>query len=128
MVEMRLKNSNKDLAVVVTNIKHCEEMKLAFKQMKLITKGTTGGVVREILVFNPIPLKSPALYDQVIANLDFEHAEPYTVLDDQDEEEMVKCIGELGTSEGAAEVLDGNFDPNQFDNLLAVNYWIKHNI
>eukprot|EP00957_Ditylum_brightwellii_P090662 6904945-Ditylum_brightwellii.AAC.1 len=64
IVAMRLKNSNGDLAAVVTNTKHCEEMKLAFKQMKPITKGPMGEVVREIHVPNPTPLKSLALYDQ----------------------------------------------------------------
>eukprot|EP00957_Ditylum_brightwellii_P120895 9220547-Ditylum_brightwellii.AAC.1 len=37
-------------------------------------------------------------------------------------------IGENGTGHGVKEILDGNFGPNQFDNLSAVNYWIKHNL
>eukprot|EP00957_Ditylum_brightwellii_P054939 4163596-Ditylum_brightwellii.AAC.1 len=44
------------------------------------------------------------------------------------QDEMLKYIGELGKGEGVAEIPDGKFDPNQFDNLPAVNYWIKHNI
>eukprot|EP00957_Ditylum_brightwellii_P070203 5333222-Ditylum_brightwellii.AAC.1 len=54
MVALGLKNSNRDLAAVVTNIKHCEEMKMAFKQMKPITNETTGEVVREIHVLIPL--------------------------------------------------------------------------
>eukprot|EP00957_Ditylum_brightwellii_P058771 4455565-Ditylum_brightwellii.AAC.1 len=37
-------------------------------------------------------------------------------------------IGEFGTSNGAQQILDGNFDATNFDNLPAVNYWIKHHI
>eukprot|EP00957_Ditylum_brightwellii_P087820 6687937-Ditylum_brightwellii.AAC.1 len=44
MAKMRLKDSDRDLAEVIKNIKHCEEMKLSFKQMKPITRGATGGV------------------------------------------------------------------------------------
>eukprot|EP00957_Ditylum_brightwellii_P171742 13074405-Ditylum_brightwellii.AAC.1 len=41
-----------------------EEMKQAFQQMKPITKGVTGGVVRELLVPNPDALSCPATYDE----------------------------------------------------------------
>eukprot|EP00957_Ditylum_brightwellii_P197876 15074432-Ditylum_brightwellii.AAC.1 len=41
---------------------------------------------------------------------------------------MQDYIGEFGTERGAQEILDGKFDPNQFENLPAVNYWIKHNL
>eukprot|EP00957_Ditylum_brightwellii_P091636 6977513-Ditylum_brightwellii.AAC.1 len=37
-------------------------------------------------------------------------------------------IGEFGTEQGAQEILDGQFDPNQFENLPAVNFWIKNNL
>eukprot|EP00957_Ditylum_brightwellii_P183601 13984575-Ditylum_brightwellii.AAC.1 len=41
---------------------------------------------------------------------------------------MQDYIGENGTGIGAKEILDGNFDPNNFDNLPAVNHWIKYNL
>eukprot|EP00957_Ditylum_brightwellii_P199215 15186636-Ditylum_brightwellii.AAC.1 len=37
-------------------------------------------------------------------------------------------IGKFGTSNRAQEILDGEFDPTNFDNLPAENYWIKHHI
>eukprot|EP00957_Ditylum_brightwellii_P054803 4153025-Ditylum_brightwellii.AAC.1 len=42
--------------------------------------------------------------------------------------DMQDYIGEHRTGEGAREILAGNFDPNSFDNLSAVNYWIKNNL
>eukprot|EP00957_Ditylum_brightwellii_P145517 11079943-Ditylum_brightwellii.AAC.1 len=41
---------------------------------------------------------------------------------------MQDYIGENRTEKGAKEILEGNFDPSKFDNLLAVNYWIKNNL
>jgi hypothetical protein len=41
---------------------------------------------------------------------------------------MKDYIGENGTGQGAKEILDGNFDPNKFNNPPAVNYWIKHHL
>eukprot|EP00957_Ditylum_brightwellii_P203668 15335690-Ditylum_brightwellii.AAC.1 len=41
---------------------------------------------------------------------------------------MQDYIGEFGTERAAQEILDGKFDLNQFKNLPAVNFWIKHNL
>eukprot|EP00957_Ditylum_brightwellii_P144556 11011468-Ditylum_brightwellii.AAC.1 len=41
---------------------------------------------------------------------------------------MQEYIGENGTGLGAKEILDGDFDPNKYENLPAVNYWIKNNL
>eukprot|EP00957_Ditylum_brightwellii_P025752 1948071-Ditylum_brightwellii.AAC.1 len=41
---------------------------------------------------------------------------------------MQEYIGENGTELGAKEILDGDFDPNEYENLPAVNYWIKNNL
>eukprot|EP00957_Ditylum_brightwellii_P075803 5761211-Ditylum_brightwellii.AAC.1 len=41
---------------------------------------------------------------------------------------MKECIGENGTGQGAKEILEGKFNPNKFNNLPAVNYWIKHHL
>eukprot|EP00957_Ditylum_brightwellii_P184443 14048483-Ditylum_brightwellii.AAC.1 len=148
---MRLKNLDGDLAVVIKNIKHCKEMKLSFKQMKPITKGVTGEVVSKIHVLNPTSILSPAVYNSVIHSLAFEKLETYTVLDDQDmvmsrlvarnklhlhqafdtpfaQEDMLRYIGKLGTGQGVEDILNADYNPSKFSNLLAVNYWVKQNI
>eukprot|EP00957_Ditylum_brightwellii_P052216 3959380-Ditylum_brightwellii.AAC.1 len=81
----QMKHRSGDLAVVIKNIKHCEEPKQAFQSMKPITKGITGGVVNELIVPNPEIFMSPAMYTDVITMLKFEHAVPYLMLDDQDD-------------------------------------------
>eukprot|EP00957_Ditylum_brightwellii_P203764 15336086-Ditylum_brightwellii.AAC.1 len=48
----RLKQNNGDMAAAIKNIQHCKELKQAFRNMKPITKGITGGVVNELLVPN----------------------------------------------------------------------------
>eukprot|EP00957_Ditylum_brightwellii_P109935 8385589-Ditylum_brightwellii.AAC.1 len=151
MAKKRLKDRKGDLAAVIQNIKHCEEMKQAFQQMKPITKGMTGGVVSKLIVPNPEVLISPAMYNEVLDTLHFQHVQPFEVLDDQDEVMLVLVrrnklhlhqafdtpftkrklkdyIGEFGMSRGAQAILDGQFDPNNFENLPTVNYWIKNNI
>eukprot|EP00957_Ditylum_brightwellii_P080042 6087273-Ditylum_brightwellii.AAC.1 len=80
-----MKGSNGDIAAIICNIKHCEELKQVFSHMKPITKGMTGGVVSEVHIPNPRPIPCPAIYDTVINYLAFDHNEPYKVLDDQDE-------------------------------------------
>eukprot|EP00957_Ditylum_brightwellii_P022790 1718633-Ditylum_brightwellii.AAC.1 len=80
-----LKDGKGDMAAVIQNIKHCKEIKKVFQQMKLITKGMTGDVVSELIVPNPEALSSPAMYDEVLDTLHFQHAQPFKVLDDQDE-------------------------------------------
>eukprot|EP00957_Ditylum_brightwellii_P119984 9156799-Ditylum_brightwellii.AAC.1 len=83
--------------------------------------------------------------------LNFEQTETYWTMDDQDEimltlikrnklhlnqafntpfarKELQDYIGENGTEKGVKEILEGKFNPNNFDNLPAVNYWIKNNL
>eukprot|EP00957_Ditylum_brightwellii_P050682 3842367-Ditylum_brightwellii.AAC.1 len=139
------------MAVTIKNIQHCEEVKQAFRNMKPITKGISGGVVDKLLVPNPEILSSSAIYSDVLATLDFVHAQPYITLDDQDEvmltliqrnklhlhqafdtpfakTEMQEYIGENGIGLGTKDILGGNFNSNNFNNLPAVNYWIKYNL
>eukprot|EP00957_Ditylum_brightwellii_P038387 2902009-Ditylum_brightwellii.AAC.1 len=71
MARSRLKGSKGDLAAVIQNIKHFEEMKHAFQQMTPVTKGITGGVVSKLLVPNPELLSSPAMHDEVLDSLQF---------------------------------------------------------
>eukprot|EP00957_Ditylum_brightwellii_P143569 10937809-Ditylum_brightwellii.AAC.2 len=91
------------------------------------------------------------MYPDIITKLEFEHAVPYLTMDNQDEvmSTLIKTnklylhqvfdtpfvkkgiqdyIGENGMEQGAKEILEGNFDPDDFDNLPAVNYWIKNNL
>eukprot|EP00957_Ditylum_brightwellii_P191485 14578418-Ditylum_brightwellii.AAC.1 len=60
-------------------------MKQAFKQMKPITKGILGGAVNTLLVPNPVALSSPAIYDNAVDSLKFQHTKPFIELNDQDE-------------------------------------------
>eukprot|EP00957_Ditylum_brightwellii_P160923 12251830-Ditylum_brightwellii.AAC.1 len=85
MAKRQLKDRKGNLAAVIQNIKHRKEMKEAFKQMKPITKGISGEVVKELLIPNPDALSCPATYDEVLESLQFKHAQPLVVLDDQDE-------------------------------------------
>eukprot|EP00957_Ditylum_brightwellii_P129317 9865187-Ditylum_brightwellii.AAC.2 len=85
MAKRQQKNRKGDLAAVIQNIKHCEEMKQVFQQMKPITKGIMVGVVSEFFMPNPEALISSAMYDEVLDSLKFQHEQPFKVLDDQDE-------------------------------------------
>eukprot|EP00957_Ditylum_brightwellii_P209856 15363557-Ditylum_brightwellii.AAC.1 len=82
MAQMQLKKRKGNLAAIIKNIKHCEELKLVFQQMKLITKGKTGGTVQVILVLNPKLLCSFTMYVEVLGSLKFQHEGPYMVMDD----------------------------------------------
>eukprot|EP00957_Ditylum_brightwellii_P205899 15345912-Ditylum_brightwellii.AAC.1 len=147
----RMTHNSGNLAMVIKNMKHCEELKQAFQSMKYITKGITGGVVKELIVPNPEMITTPAMYQEVIVTMVFEHAEPFLIMDDQDnmmltlikrnklhlhqafdtpfaKKEMQDYIGENRTEKGVKEILEGNFDPNNFDNLPAVSYGIKNNL
>eukprot|EP00957_Ditylum_brightwellii_P089222 6794607-Ditylum_brightwellii.AAC.1 len=59
-------------------------MKQVLQQMKSITKGITGGTISELLVPNPEALSSSAMYNDVLESLQFQHAQPFKALDDQD--------------------------------------------
>eukprot|EP00957_Ditylum_brightwellii_P038442 2905972-Ditylum_brightwellii.AAC.3 len=74
---MRLTDGKGGLAVVIKNIKHCEDMKPAFKQMKPITKGITGGAVNTILVPNPERISCTGMYSNVNCSLKFKCAETF---------------------------------------------------
>eukprot|EP00957_Ditylum_brightwellii_P022825 1721899-Ditylum_brightwellii.AAC.1 len=142
MMRIRLKDGKGDLVAVIQNIKHCDEMKQAFQQMKPITKGIMGGTASELLVPNPEALSSSAMYNEVLESLQFQHAQPFKVLNDQDKvmlalvrrnklhlhqsfdtpvakQDLRDYIGKFGTEQGAQEILDSQFDPNQFKNLPA---------
>eukprot|EP00957_Ditylum_brightwellii_P022341 1685857-Ditylum_brightwellii.AAC.1 len=104
-----MKKGKGNLATIIKNIKHCKELKLAFQQMKPITKRETGST--------------------------FQHEELYAVTDGQDEvmstliarnklllhqafvtpfatKEIQIFIGQFETGTEVKEILDGKFDPN----------------
>eukprot|EP00957_Ditylum_brightwellii_P028540 2155699-Ditylum_brightwellii.AAC.1 len=72
---------NTDIATIVKNIRHCEEVKHSFQLLHPISKGTQGGAVSSILV--PVELKSPAVYNNVVSNLRF--ASKWTLIEDDDD-------------------------------------------
>eukprot|EP00957_Ditylum_brightwellii_P014756 1112647-Ditylum_brightwellii.AAC.1 len=49
MTKMRMKDGKGELVATIKSIQHCKEMRVAFKQMKPITKGITGGNLKELL-------------------------------------------------------------------------------
>eukprot|EP00957_Ditylum_brightwellii_P012902 974918-Ditylum_brightwellii.AAC.1 len=135
----------------IKNIQHCEELKLAFTQMKPITKDETGGTVRDILALNKASIGSSAICNEVFGSLGYVHTEPYALMDDPDEvidalikhnklhlhqafgapftmKTMHDYVRNLGTGQGAQDILAGKFDPNIQENLPAVNFSIKHHL
>eukprot|EP00957_Ditylum_brightwellii_P143519 10933862-Ditylum_brightwellii.AAC.1 len=116
--------------------------------MKPSTKGITGEGVSKLWVPNLVALTRSAIYGKIIALLEFEHAQPFKVLDDKDEimstlvkqnklhlhqafdtsfakPDMKNYISEYGTAEGTKDIPAGNLNPNKFDNLPAVNFLIN---
>eukprot|EP00957_Ditylum_brightwellii_P137468 10480960-Ditylum_brightwellii.AAC.1 len=37
-------------------------------------------------------------------------------------------VGDDGLSAGATDILNGDFDPNESENIPAINHWLKHHI
>eukprot|EP00957_Ditylum_brightwellii_P040603 3073684-Ditylum_brightwellii.AAC.1 len=118
-------------------------MKLAFKQMKPITKGITDGSVSEIHVPNPLQISCSAMYDTIIDILRFHHAEPFIHINDPDkvmhhliERNQLHLQQAFNatfmtpeiTGKGTKDILAGDFDPNIQENLPTVNHWIKHHL
>eukprot|EP00957_Ditylum_brightwellii_P157227 11966290-Ditylum_brightwellii.AAC.1 len=115
--------------------------------MKHITKGVVGGTVSMIKVQHPI--NCDYIYPEVISSLQIQP--PWDPIINEDEVmhrllqqnqlhlsqtyetpfasgPLKDHIGEFGTSNGAQQILDSNFDTTNFENLPAVNYWIKYHI
>eukprot|EP00957_Ditylum_brightwellii_P207521 15353370-Ditylum_brightwellii.AAC.1 len=81
MATLLTNQQNTNIAMIVKNIRHREEVKHSFQLLRHISKGTQGGVVSSILV--PAELKSPAIYDDVSSSLCF--ASNWTSVEDDDE-------------------------------------------
>eukprot|EP00957_Ditylum_brightwellii_P197585 15053024-Ditylum_brightwellii.AAC.1 len=72
---------NTDIATIVKNIRHQEEVKHSFQLLRPISKGTQGGAVSSVLVSEE--LKSPAVYNNVVSNLCF--ASKWMLIEDDDD-------------------------------------------
>eukprot|EP00957_Ditylum_brightwellii_P096305 7334903-Ditylum_brightwellii.AAC.1 len=81
MATLMTTQKNTDIATIIKNIWHCEEIKHSFKISRPISKGAQGGAVSTILV--PNTLQSPCIYDGVVSSLQF--ATGWTSIVDKDE-------------------------------------------
>eukprot|EP00957_Ditylum_brightwellii_P054902 4161348-Ditylum_brightwellii.AAC.1 len=72
MAQMQLENNKTDIAIIIKNIRHREEVKSSFKILRSISKGQQGGAVSHILVREN--LESSSMYDEVLMGLGFQPA------------------------------------------------------
>eukprot|EP00957_Ditylum_brightwellii_P043156 3270377-Ditylum_brightwellii.AAC.1 len=138
MATLLINQQNTDIATIVKNIRHCEEVRHSFQLLCPISKGTQGGAVLSILV--PVELQSSALYDDILSSLRFASKRISVEDDDEVTARLLLCnklhlhqvwdtlfangplkeyIGEYGIGVGAQDILEGNFDPNLECNLPA---------
>eukprot|EP00957_Ditylum_brightwellii_P071928 5467008-Ditylum_brightwellii.AAC.1 len=69
MARHQTTHNNSDIAVIIKNIRHMEEVKNLFHLMKPIAKGEVGGTVS--CIKEPIPMESPAIYLETLFTLGF---------------------------------------------------------
>eukprot|EP00957_Ditylum_brightwellii_P140479 10703101-Ditylum_brightwellii.AAC.1 len=69
MAHDHITSDTADIATIVKNIRHREEVKTAFRLMCPIAKDKTGGTVSYIKA--PIPLNSPSVYPETLSGLGF---------------------------------------------------------
>eukprot|EP00957_Ditylum_brightwellii_P068333 5187377-Ditylum_brightwellii.AAC.1 len=136
-----------DIATIIKNIRHCEEVKRFFRILCSISKGQQGGKASHILVRDN--LANNSMYDKVSMGLGFQLA--WVPMDDDDQVmsallmwnklhlhrawetpctrgAIKDYLGEYGLGHGAKEILEGNFDSNIAANMPALNHWLQHNI
>eukprot|EP00957_Ditylum_brightwellii_P111112 8472648-Ditylum_brightwellii.AAC.1 len=65
-------HNNSEVATIIKNIRHREEVKTSFQLMKPIAKGTLGGTVSYIR--EPILIESPSIYPESLSTLGYEPA------------------------------------------------------
>eukprot|EP00957_Ditylum_brightwellii_P155289 11821602-Ditylum_brightwellii.AAC.1 len=147
MAQFNVTKNQTDIATIIKNIRHQEEVKSYFRMMRPISKGQQGGAVSHILVLDE--LDSSSMYDEVLKGLGFE---PTWIPIDDDDQVMSSLLvwnklhlhqawetpctrgaikdylGKFGLGQGAQDILEGHFDPNLAENLPALNYWHRHNI
>eukprot|EP00957_Ditylum_brightwellii_P119162 9089580-Ditylum_brightwellii.AAC.2 len=148
MTQIYTTSRNTNIATVIKNLQHCEEVQAAFSLLRCTAKGEVVGSISMLKIPDPIQNNS-ALYPEISSSLQFQP--PWREIDDMDEI-MTKLISQnklhlhqvwetpfaqgplkdyiddYGLGKGVTEIIEGNFDPNKSKNILAVNYWLKHNI
>eukprot|EP00957_Ditylum_brightwellii_P110267 8410140-Ditylum_brightwellii.AAC.1 len=80
MAQMQVENKKTDIATIIKNIRHCEEVKSSFRILRSISKGQQGSTVSHILVRDN--LASNSMYDEVSMGLGFQPA--WVPMDDDD--------------------------------------------
>eukprot|EP00957_Ditylum_brightwellii_P029293 2214169-Ditylum_brightwellii.AAC.1 len=148
MAQLYTTNNNINIATIIKNIKHREEVHRAFASLHYAAKGKQAGCVSHIEI--PYHIQNNAvMYEETIADWSFQH--PWKEVDDSNDimDHLITCnklhlhqawktslangplkenVGEYALGQGANEILEGGFDPNKSKNIPAVNYWLKHNI
>eukprot|EP00957_Ditylum_brightwellii_P018684 1403839-Ditylum_brightwellii.AAC.1 len=81
MATLLTNQQNTDIATIIKNIRHREEVRHSFQLLRPISKGTQGDAVSSILV--PAKLQSLLLYDDVLSSLRF--ASKWISVEDDDE-------------------------------------------
>eukprot|EP00957_Ditylum_brightwellii_P118075 9004856-Ditylum_brightwellii.AAC.1 len=81
MARLQILNTNNNIATIIKNIQHREEVKASFKMIRPIVKKEQGGAVSHIKV--PAPLESSATYAPALENLQIQHA--WHIIDDENE-------------------------------------------
>eukprot|EP00957_Ditylum_brightwellii_P104328 7946634-Ditylum_brightwellii.AAC.1 len=143
MAQMQAENNNTDIATIVKNIRHREEVKNSFRILCSISKGQQGSKVSHILVRDN--LVNTSMYDEVTTGLGFQPA--WVPMDDNDrvmsallkrnklhlhqawetpctQGAIKDYLGEYGLGHEAKEILEGKFYPNLAANMLAFNHWL----
>eukprot|EP00957_Ditylum_brightwellii_P183070 13944483-Ditylum_brightwellii.AAC.1 len=147
MVCLQTTNNKSDIATIIENIRHHEEVKSSFQLMCPIAKGEVGGTVSDMR--ESVPVKIPSVYPKTLSVLGYDHVCRDIYDDDEVMSKSLICnklhlnqawdtlcaqgplwdyIGKYGLGFGVEGILNGNFDPNQSENLPVINHWLKHNI
>eukprot|EP00957_Ditylum_brightwellii_P163454 12444399-Ditylum_brightwellii.AAC.1 len=72
MAQLNVTKNQTDIATIIKNIQHQEEVKSSFHMMRPISKGQQGSDVSNILV--PDELECSSMYDEVLTGLGFKTA------------------------------------------------------
>eukprot|EP00957_Ditylum_brightwellii_P065428 4963315-Ditylum_brightwellii.AAC.1 len=67
MAQLNVTKNQTDIATIIKNIRHHEEVKSSFRMMPPISKGQQGSTVSKILV--PDELECSSMYDEVLTGL-----------------------------------------------------------
>eukprot|EP00957_Ditylum_brightwellii_P177400 13512634-Ditylum_brightwellii.AAC.1 len=142
MAQLYITCNNTNIAAIIKNIKHREEVHGAFASLFYASKGGQAGCISYIKIPNPI-CNHAAMYEKTISALGFQH--PWRDVDDSDNimDHLLTCnklhlhqawetpfttgplkeyIGNYGLGQGATKILEEDFDPNKNKNIPAVNY------